>query len=297
MKRPRFTCADCGDKGYMVAPDHSRYDCPFCLPAPAGSATCLLAKIASLLSDHARNNEFAPSRVLATTRKRLYDVTVVQWGTASNIPFATLAGSQFLPTSGVCAAVVNQVAPGTLWTQRVGRSIRCHTLRMYGEVMAIQSPANLSSNELVVVGTLKMYVWWQKKPAQPSVMPPWATLFNVGSPLINSNFAIQNVDSFEMYELLYEHTVVLSGCYMEASAAPTYMIDFSKNNIPFDFTVPLGDRITKWTAADSTGYYQNMTDGALLVYVAFNPFETGIANVPYLALGTRLEFSCDTFHP
>lgn len=179
----------------------------------------------------------------------------------------------FAPISTASSAVLNQIPRGLSISNRVGRTVALQSLRVRGDLSYGSGVLQLQA------ACPTIWIIYQKQLTTPTVMPAWTTIFTA-----QSGIALLNISAMSEYELLYCWTGKAILTQAAGGISPT---DFTTST--FDFTVPLDNRLTRWTTADATGAFTSMDQGALYIYYANGTTQS--TGCLAMTLSTRLEFS------
>lgn len=233
-----------------------------------------------------------------TSVPKFYDTDPL--GPAQMGCFNTLTPSvaPYLPTADYNTAVLNQIPQGPAWGQRVGSTIKLRNVRIMGFLQAFLLTEDIGADgeATITCATVKMFVIYQRRPQLPTSMPPWDMIF-----VANDIMAFQDLESIEDFKILYTWSGSVSGGAFKLGSivitgdgadggGDMFTYDVGRNQICFDFTVPLEDRLTRWTAADATGDYAQMLEGGLYLYAQCDKSVVN-STTPVLTLSTRLEFT------
>ncbi len=167
---------------------------------------------------------------------------------ATDSTLANAAGGFILTTAATPGALVlNQVPRDTSVSERIGRKIRLTAVRIKGMIRCGSAASNILKGNLALV--------WQKQPNNPTVMPPFTDLWVAQNP--NSLRVVNNSESLRV---LREWDWNLNG---DNDAVTT-----GQEQQYFDFYVDLTkkDLVTRWTTANTDGGYDDMEEGALMLY-------------------------------
>lgn len=210
----------------------------------------------------------AHPEIIQTSLKNKY-FDSVSAPTAMGCGPATAVGvTPFAPISTASSAVLNQVPRGNSSITRVGRSIRCLSLRVRGDISS-----NLAGT---TGGPLTYWVVLDSSPNQTSTMPSWTSIFTA------QDFrALESLTGQGRFTILHREDVKpVQSLTNVGTIATLFRV--------FDHVLLFKDLRTAWTDASTTGLLPTMMTNAIYIYASAIAWNGG--NVPVFTLSTRLEF-------
>lgn len=177
-----------------------------------------------------------------------------------------VAGTPFAPVAATSAWVLNQVPQGNSSITRVGRRLACSAINLRGQIVP-GSTGTLCNAALILV--------WDRNPNQAAAIPAFNTVLSAQSPV-----ALTNKDNAPRFKILRRWNFPVQGNLAT--------IITNQSMIYFDEFVQLKNKVTQFTAADTTGLLPNIVEGALYLY-ALGDTAAGTTSAS-LTLQTRLYF-------
>lgn len=151
----------------------------------------------------------------------------------------------FLPVAATSAWCLNQVPLGASDNQRIGRRFTN---------TGVHINATLYAGATTTVAFPKMVLVWDSAPNQGAVIPPFSTVFTLAS-----GTALANIDNDDRFEIIKIWSTMISGNLTAGQIT-------SAAGCVIDEFVDLGNRVTIFNQADSTGLVVDMVKGSLLLY-------------------------------
>nr|WAE43234.1 MAG: capsid protein [Cressdnaviricota sp.] len=155
------------------------------------------------------------------------------------------AATPFAPVAGATGGCLNQVPLGNSSITRVGRRMSINAVAIRGHIVA--GTAGILSKATVLL-------IWDRNVNSSNALPPWTSVLTAQNP-----DQLTNKDNAPRFKILRRWDFILSGANGAASTN-----DSSIYNV--EEFVKLKNKVTLWTAGDSTGLYPNMVEGGLLLY-------------------------------
>lgn len=176
------------------------------------------------------------------------------------------AATPFAPVAASTGACLNQVPLGNSSITRVGRKLTLTGVALRG---------NLTAGTTGTVAKVALILVWDRHVNQSAALPAWTTLLASQSPS-----ALTNKDFASRFKILRRWEYGVMGNQTAGQVTDCSLI-------PVDEFVPLKNKLTIFTTADSTGLYPDMMEGGLLLYAVSNA--TGTA-APTLSIMSRVYF-------
>jgi len=179
-----------------------------------------------------------------------------------------VATTPFAPVAATSAWCLNQIPLGNSSVQREGRRCALSAVAIRATIQAGITTAYANCVTLLV---------WDRDPNQSSALPAYNSLLNT-----QNSTSLTNKDYAPRFKILrrWNHYVVGNVAQVTTTNQSAYYIDAF---------VPLKNKETIWTAADTTGLYPDMQKGALLLY-CLSDIAPGTA-APSLLISTRVYFT------
>jgi len=166
-----------------------------------------------------------------------------------------------LATTGTNGNIIllNGVPPGSASYNRIGRKVFCKSVRVFGQLEVVASPATTTSNMLgqVVRGVLV----WDKQPSSGSI-PTFETIFGVTAQdgtESSSVLAPLRYDNMDRFKVLKDMRVDLNP-ELAITGGSTNSVTYKKN---FDEYVKLGKQETVYSGQSSPCTIADISTGAL----------------------------------
>jgi len=179
------------------------------------------------------------------------------------------ASTPFAPVATKTGGCINQVPIGNSSITRVGRRFSNNAVAIRGHV---------TSGSTTKVAHATMFLIWDRNVNQSAALPAWTTILTS-----QTSAALTNKDNAPRFKILRRWDYVLTG--NDTTAAQSN----DTSMIYIDEFVKMKNKVTLFTAADSTGSYPDMVEGGLLLYCTSNVI-AGTTS-PQFTLSTRLYFA------
>lgn len=169
-------------------------------------------------------------------------------------------------TVGSSAFPLNQIPQGNSSITRVGR--RCG-------LSAVAIRAVIAAGATTTATNCVTLLVWDRNPNQNSTMPTFAQILNS-----QATMSLTNKDFAPRFKILrrWDHQVIGSAGNQYTDKSVQYIDEF----------IPLKNKQTIWTAADTTGLVSNMQAGGLYMYLVGDALAGTTA--PTMVLSTRVYF-------
>jgi len=188
----------------------------------------------------------------------------------SSTAVANSAGGYLLATAAIASAIViNQIPQGSSPVTRIGRKCRMTAVHIRGMIAIGQAGADTAKAALCLVYIPRLNTG-------TTTMPPQNLLHGAQNP--NTQRVIQYSSRFIIlrrwdFNLMGDRNACTTGREQEV----------------FDEVIKLGSKELAFTSADSTGVFDDMTEGALCLYAMSNTAAAADTSC-LLTLSTRVYF-------